>query len=821
MQKNKIMKQVITLLLFVFITSFVQAQRISGVVKDDAGKSIAAASVSLQKVKDSSIVKIVITDAEGKFTFSNIVTGKYFVTINSVGYTTKQSAIVEVDNNEVIVSTIALAKATKQLEGVTVISKKPMIEVKADKTVFNVEGSINAQGSDAFELLRKSPGVTVDRDDNVSLSGKNGVQIYIDGRPSPLAGKELADFLRSLNSNQIESIELITNPSAKYDAAGNAGIINIKLKKNKAYGTNGSVNAGYGIGIYGKYNTGLSLNHRNNKINLFGNYSFNTNNNESNMFVYRSLLDTLFDQKNTTTTSNTSNNFKVGMDYFINKRNTIGAIATGNFTNGTNDNYSTTPISYIPTNTGYRLLIADNSSESSRRNANLNLNYRYTDSLSREWNIDADYGFFRIKSNQLQPNYYYNFNGNTEQSRTIYNMIAPTNIDIATFKTDYEQPFKKGKISLGAKISYVQTNNNFERYNVFSSSKTLDTLRSNNFNYKENINAAYVNYNGQYKNINIQVGVRVENTNATGQSTGFKQNGNGYSNYDSTFKRNYTDLFPSAAITFNKNPMSQWSLNYSRRIDRPAYQDLNPFEFKLDEYTFQKGNTQLIPQYTNSFGVTHSYKYRLTTTLNYSHVKDVFTQLIDTTEKSKTFRTKKNLATQDVASLNISYPFQYKWYSVFVNFNANYSHYKANFGAGRTIDLDATAFNIFTQHTFKLGKGYTGELSGFYNSPSIWQGTFVSKSMGSLDIGLQKQILKEKGNLKISVSDVFRTMPWSGTSDFAGQKLTASGNWESRQFKINFSYRFGKISVKNARQRNTSSEDESKRVQGGGSGIGQ
>jgi hypothetical protein len=295
------MSKILTLIGCMFLTAFVHAQRISGFVKDEKGKAIASASITLQQAKDSAIVKLSVTDKEGNFIYNNISAGKYFVSVVAVGYQKQTSAVFELGTIDFIVPAFSLQKAVKQLEGVTVTSKKPMIEVKADKTIVNIEGSINAQGSDAFELLRKSPGVTVDRDDNISLSGKNGVQIYIDGKPSPLSGKEFTDFLRSLNSNQIESIELITNPSAKYDAAGNAGIINIKLKKNKAYGTNGSVNAGYGIGIYGKYNAGLTLNHRNNNVNLFGNYSFNNSTNENNMNLYRQQLDTLFDQKGTMT----------------------------------------------------------------------------------------------------------------------------------------------------------------------------------------------------------------------------------------------------------------------------------------------------------------------------------------------------------------------------------------------------------------------------------------------------------------------------------------------------------------------------------------
>lgn len=818
--KNYTMRSLFTLFTLLLLGFVSQAQKITGQVKDEKGKAISGASIILQKQKDNAVVKIAVSEADGKFSFNNIVTGSYYVTVNLLGYNIVKSKAFDLQTTDISVPEIVLTKADKKLGDVTVVARKPMVEVKADKTIVNVENSINATGSDALELLRKSPGVTVDKDDNINLAGKNGVQVYIDGKPSPLSGKDLADFLRSLNSNQIESIELITNPSAKYDAAGNAGIINIKLKKNKAYGTNGSVNAGYGIGVYGKYNAGVSLNYRNNKVNLFGNYNFNYGNYENNMNLYRKQLDTLFDQKGVMTSTNNTSNFKLGADYTINKKNTIGFIATGNFNTNKLLNYSKTPISYIPTNTGFRTLIADNTSEGYRNNANLNLNYRYADSTGKELNVDADYGIYDLKNDQLQPNYYYNYAATTELDRKVYDMISPTKINIATLKADFEKPFKKGKLGLGAKVAYIETSNNFERYNVYTSNKVLDTLRSNNFKYKENINAAYVNYNKQYKGFGIQIGLRVENTNAKGTSTGYAKVGSNYVAYDSSFTRNYTDVFPSAAITFNKNPMNQLSISYSRRIDRPAYQDLNPFEFKLDEYTFQKGNTQLIPQYTNSIALTHSYKYKLTTTLNYSHVKDVFTQLIDTAEKSKSFITKKNLATQDVFSLNIGYPFQYKWYSVYANFNGNYSHYKANFGVGRTIDLDAWSYNIYMQHSFKLGKGYTGEISGFYNAPGIWQGTFKSKAMGGVDMGLQKVILKGKGNLKLSVSDVFKTMQWGGTSEFANQYIYANGNWESRQFKLNFTYRFGKLTVKQARQHKVGAEEESKRVGSSGGGLG-
>ncbi len=643
------------------------------------------------------------------------------------------------------------------------------------------------------------------------------MQVYIDGKPSPLSGADLAAYLKSLPSSQIEAIELITNPSAKYEAEGNAGIINIRLKKNKAFGTNGSVNLGYNIGTYPRYNAGFALNHRNKKVNIYGNYNYNYNKNDGFINIYRIQLDTIFDQHSSMIYKNSSHNFKAGVDYSVNKFSTIGVMVSGNLSDPKTSNQSNTLITYQPTDSLNKILRADNSSVGKRDNINANLNYHFADTSGHELNVDADYGYYNIKTNQYQPNYYYDPSGTVLQSQYVYNMIAPTKIDIYSAKVDYEQNFMKGRLGYGGKISYVKTTNDFERYNVYPNDKLLDTLRSNNFNYKENINAAYVNYNRQFKGVMIQAGLRVENTNSEGVSNGYNWDGS-YVAYDSTFKRNYTDLFPSAAVTLNKNPKNQWSLAYSRRIDRPAYQDLNPFEFKLDEYTYQKGNTQLTPQYTNSVSLTNTLWYRLTTKLSYSHVNDVFSQIIDTADKSKTYITKKNLADQDLVSLNISMPYQYKWYSVFANVNSYYSHYKANFGEGRTIDLDVYAVNVYAQQTFKVAKATTIEVSGFYSTPSIWQGTFKTAAIWSVDGGVQQTLFKGKATAKASVSDIFQTLRWSGTSNFAGQYLKVNGGNDSRQLRLSFVYRFGSTQVKSTRQRKTGAEDESQRVgsQGGG-----
>jgi iron complex outermembrane recepter protein len=821
--KHKLLLNTLALLSVTMNTLAQNPARITGETRDNTGRGLNA-SVMLYRAKDSVLVKTEVSKSNGTYEFKPVIPGNYFITSNALGMKSASSVTLSVKEGQSLpVPALVLQPLGKNLEGVTVSSKKPMVEVKADKTIVNVEGTINAVGNDGLELLRKSPGVMVDKDDNLSLSGKNGVKVYIDGKPSPLSGTDLSNYLKSLQSAQIESIEIITNPSAKYEAAGNAGIINIRLKKNLTVGTNGSANAGYNIGIYAKYNAGFALNHRNMKYNLFGNYNYSESLNEFSIASKRTQADTVFDQTNLITNHNKgSHNFKTGLDYFINANSTVGVVINGNIAGFETKTEGPMNIIYAPTNTLNRILYATGDNNNKRNNVNFNLNYRYAVTGGKELSMDADYGFFNLRNDQFQPNEYYDATGQVKLFSNVYHTVSPTDISIYSFKTDYEQNFMKGRLGLGGKIGFVNTDNNFLRYNVYGTTEVYDNDRSNRFKYNENINAAYVNYNRTFKGLVLQAGLRAENTNSKGVSTGLKYNTGtaAYDPYDSTVQRNYVDLFPSAALTLNKNPMSQWGITYSRRIDRPAYQDLNPFEFKLNDYTYMKGNTQLRPQYTNSFGITHTYKYKLNTRLNYSHVKDIFTQLPDTTDRSKSFLIKKNLATQDIVSLNLSYPFQYKWYGFFVNLNSYYSKYKANFGGGdRIVNLDVYAVSFYMQNSFKLGKGFTAELSGFYNSPSIWQGTFKSSAIYSIDGGVQKTVMKGKGTIKAALGDVFNSLKWKGTSNFSGQQSVFSGKPESRQFKLSFNMRFGNTQVKGTGVRKSAIEEENKRTESN-NGVG-
>lgn len=810
------MKQLFTLLMAVFaLTAY--GQEVNGLVKDTDGNPIDAATITLYK--DSSVVKLAVTNKDGIYKFEEVQPGTYRISVSHVNFKPVFSQPFQVAESSVTVDLPQLEKMEGGMQAVVVTARKPLIEVKADKTIMNVEGTINAEGNDALELLRRSPGVTIDKDDNLSLAGKNGVQVYIDNRPTPLSGQDLANYLKSLQSSQVEAIEIITNPSAKYEAAGNAGIINIRLKKNKAFGTNGSATAGWQVGRHARYNGSLNLNHRNKNINVYGTYGINRGQNGAVMEMFRQVGDSTFNQLNEVTFEPMSHNFKVGMDYSLSTQSSIGAIVNGSLSSPKVVTDSRTDISQLSTGTLNRVLIAGSTSEARRNNYNINLNYMYNGKDGKSLNLNADKGYFDNNNDQYQPNIYFDPSGQ-KMSSVIYRMISPTLIDIYSLKADYEQNLGKGKLGVGGKTAFVNTDNDFKRYDVINSIEQLDRNRSNRFKYDENINAGYINYNYPFTGFMIQAGLRVENTISKGISTGEKMNGTGYENVRTEFKRDYLDFFPSAAMTFNKNPMNQWSLSYSRRIDRPGYQNLNPFEFKLDEYTSQRGNTNLQPQYTNSFSLSNTYRYKLNTSLNYSHVSNLFTQIIDTTEGNKAFITQKNLATQDVMSFNISYPFMYKTLTVFANINTNYSLYQADFGNNRKIDANAFGLSAMTQASYKFAKTWTAELMAFYNAPTIYQGTFKASSLWMMEAGMQKQLFGGKGTLKASMGDVFNSMRFSATSDFAGQKVKFSANPETQMFKLNFTLRFGSNTVKGAKQRTSGAEEELKRAQQSDGGIG-
>ncbi len=793
----------------------VQAQEktvVTGAVKDERGSPLRSVSVALLQAKDSSLVKMEVTDRSGLFSFSSPAPGQYRMNYSAIGFATVFSAPFEVKEGQSYnVPLVTMPLTSTQLQSVTVSQRKPLVEVLPDRTVFNVQNSISATGSTAFELLQKSPGVIIDNNDKITMKGKVGVRISVDGRLLQLGVEELAAWLKSLNSNDIATIEMIPNPGARYDASGNAGIINIRLKKNNALGTNGTVTAGMVQGVTPKGNGAVSINYRNKKVNLFTSAGINHGRYETAIQAPRTQKDTLYDQRLLLLSYNTSYNVRAGADYFISKRQTVGVMVSSVFNNEDWNSDGSTGIYYVPTNAYAKSLIATNKVPRKRTNFNTNLNYRYADTSGREINFDADYGLFRGRANSYQPNYYTD-KDNALLASVITRNHTPTDIDIYTSKLDVNLPAGKGRFSFGAKFSYVKTNNTFDFFNEENGIPAKVAARSYHFNYKENVNAVYVSY---YRPLNthwtLQAGVRMEQTNSKGVLT----RSDGVSQPDNNVKKDYTDLFPNATITWTVDKKNVLNLSYGRRIDRPSYQDLNPFEMKLDELSYVKGNSFLRPQFTQNIELVHTWKSRVNTSVSYSHVKDYATQTVDTLNNF-TYALAKNLAQQDIVNLSISSPLTItSWWNGFVNIWFNYQVFKGR-SVDSEVDLHNAGYGLVSQHTFTLGHDYSAELSGWFNGPMATGPTWKAKSMGAVDIGFQKLLFRKRATLKVTATDIFRSaIPYRATNDFGGLVLNIWVSRESQTARISFTYRFGNNKVKAARQRQTGLEAETQRIKAG------
>jgi iron complex outermembrane recepter protein len=799
-------KQLFTLVgLFLTISLWSQTISIKGLAKNAANEGVPFAAVAVFKSSDSTLIKADIADANGGFKLSNIPTGRVFVSINSVGFQKFSSKVLELTDKDLEMDPSVLTPENRELTEVVVKSRKPMVEVLADKTVFNVQSSLSATGTTGFELLRKAPGIVIDNAENLILEGKTGVMIYIDGKPSVLSGADLTNFLKTLQASDIEAIEIITQPSSKYDAAGNAGIVNIRLKKDKRFGTNGTVSLGAAYGINGRLNGSISLNNRGRKTNFFATYSNNLGKTRNFMEFYRQQAGVIYDLSTVLVNDATSNNVKAGVDVFINNKSTFGVILNGNFNNGNSINNSRTPITRMTEGTPNQVLVAQNLSDFDNRNVYLNTNYRFADTLGHVLNMDADYGIYTSESLSNQPNTYFNGDETKKLFERNYQMNTPTNIHVLTFKTDYEQDFLKGKLAFGFKLSNVKTDNTFDFYDFTNGEKIKNKDRSNQFVYTENINAAYVNFNRTWGKLNFQGGLRVEHTVSEGNLTSLQQN------KDNRVPRDYVNAFPSGGLTYAANANNSLALTYSSRIERPSYRSLNPFEFKIDELSYSKGNAFLKPQYSNDIKISHTYKYTLTTSLSYSYIKDFFAQVVDTIEGTRNFMMQQNIANQSVINVGISYPFQVaKWWDVFFSANA----YRSNFEAknDKYVPITRTTVSFYGQNTFSLPQNWKMEVSGWFSGPGVWGGTYLTKSLGSLDIAFQKKILNDKVSARLAFNDVFFTSFWRGNTQFGDLKINGRGGWESRQIRLNLSYNFGNNQVKSARNRKTGLEDEKGRI---------
>lgn len=841
------------------LVSFAQTTKgkISGSLFDEKKQALPFANVLLLKAQDSTLIKGAVSDIEGKFLFEQFVANdtqnQFIVSVSMVGYKKYFSPkiVISAENLEVKLSNIQLELDTQNLKEVTVSAKKPFVEQQADKLVVNVEGSIVANGNTALEVLQKSPGVTVDNNDNISVKGKQGVLILMDGKPTYMSESDLANQLKNMTSDQIEKIEIISNPSSRYDAAGKA-VINIVTKKNKNFGTNGSVSIGGSVslppllktglnkeltseevmkpGMMPKYSTSLNLNNRQGKFNTFTNLTFSDNQRFNNNVFIREIDGHTFQQYAHRYQYNQNFSYKAGADYYATKKTTLGVLVTGNVGSweSSNPNTNITYIKRTGAATPDSSLLTTSSTVRTWTNTTFNANLKHTfDSTGKELTADIDYSIYdnRMRERGMISRFFKYVDGVETEYNTPLNITSssPNKYNIFAVKADYVHPLgkMKAKLEFGAKSSWVKSDNDIR----FFQNGAVDKGRTNYFIYTENINAAYANFNKEFgKKFNLQAGLRMEHTRSEGKSVTLNE----------SRVRDYVKLFPSVFLTQTINKDNQLTYSYSRRIDRPSYNSLNPFIFFLDPYTYQLGNEYLMPQYTNSFELTHSFKQAFVTSVGYSITNDYMTEVIknavnvpEVLEKLKkynniqgidpekiTFATQENIAKFENINVNFSVPIPItKWWNAQNNLSVYYNKY-TGVVSDQSLNVGQWAFNFYTSQSIKLPKNLTAEVSMWYNSPNVY-GIMQGRAQYAVNAGLQKSLWNKKATLRLNVNDIFLTSFWSGKTNFAGVNMTINNRWDSRAVRLSFSYKFGNQNVKAVRNRSTATEAEQRRTGGG------
>lgn len=800
-----------------FFTQQIDAQELRSIkikLKQSDSTPISGAT-SLVFKNDSLLIKSFISNKEGLLEMDGLPSIPLLVKISRVGFLEQEINIprtIPVKSVSGPDYIIIMEVKTTALKEIVVQAKKPMIEQKIDRTIVNVDASPGNTGNSVVEVLEKAPGVSVDKDGNISLKGKQAVLVLIDGRQTYLTPQDLYNYLRSLPASTINQIELMTNPPARFDAAGNAGVINIKTKKSKTQGFNGTYTGSIGQGRYNRNSNSLQLNYRKNKFNLFTNSSFSNWDGFNDLNIERIFrnsnyeIDAVFSQLSREKSDQRNNsNVKIGVDYQLSKKTNIGVVVSG-FSNPESINFKNNTI--LKNKNNVIDSIVQSSNEINNKWSNISSNFylqHKIDSTGKEISVDIDFSKFNATGGSFLQNN--NFSAdNVLISNNVLRGDFPVSISIVSAKTDFIHPLKNdAKFEAGLKSSYVETNNEANFFNVFNSFEEVDLDKTNTFIYKENINAAYINYNKQWKKIGLQVGLRAENTNVYGN-----QQGNTQQN-DSSFTKSYINIFPTSFLSYTANEKNQFSLSYGKRIDRPNYEFLNPFVFYIDNYTYQTGNPFLQPQITNNIELIHVFKGFLSTTLNYSNTNRIFAESF-TQKDYATIVSRSNVGRRTNMGIAVNAQIEAKKiYSTNIYLNYSYDKYLGEVnGAPLNNQINMLLVNINNQ--FKFKNGWSAELSGWYRTKGI-EGQIIIQPLSQVTLATQKQILKNKGTLKFSIRDLFYTNLPKGNINFSRTEASFSNKRDNRILILSFIYRFGK-NFKPVVKKSSGSDDVKSRVKG-------
>ena len=800
------MKKINLLLILGLFCPKINAQTsLKGTVQDIAGKAVPFVSVAVLKM-DSSVVKATASNEQGEFIFEKIKAGKYMLRAFSVGFLKKYTQVFEVKNEPLALPNLILLENTTQLKEVQVTTKRPFIEQQLDRMVVNVANSIVGSGSTALEVLTKAPGITVDyQREQIELKGKDGVAVQIDGKLSYLSGADLVAMLRSMSSDNIDKIEIITNPSARYDAAGNSGIINIRLKKNVNLGTNGLFTLGAGSGQHYRTRSSLQLNHRSKKFNIFGNYSISKGGNFWDLTLERNQPDgnlrNYVNQKTHLIFDDLGQNAKAGMDYSLSKNTTVGIVWTGFWTNRNENGDADFKVGRLPSEPIYFQTATQKTLTLTSQNQLGNLNFQHNFKNKAQLSADLDVGYFkRENNNELNTNALILENGTIPPVAELIN-DSNTSIDILTLKADYSVPTSKvWKFETGFKFAKVLSVNDI-RLSTGEKDKTiLDPNLSSHFEYDEQVKAGYVSFSGKINKFDLQAGLRIEHTHSVGNLT-----------VPSQIKiRDYLNWFPSLFVSKPISAKENLIFSYSYRIDRPNYQTLNPARSFVDLYAVSQGNIDLRPQYTHALELRYAHKNGFFGSLASNFISDWVLAINSVAEGNKIIRQSQNLGDNQSYILTIGMPFTIsKAWQMQTSLLGLYNQFQFDY-EGKSYNNKNLSGRLNFSNGFTLGHGWTAELNGWINSPRIntiqeipWLSNF--------DTGLQK-VVNQKVKLKLSLQNIFFTPVGlsviNGTSSYQNDRLQL----DTRIVMLNVNYIFGNQKVKDSRQRKSGADDESKRA---------
>jgi iron complex outermembrane receptor protein len=814
----------LTFVLFLLTASIIssaqgeQRRKISVTVRNEQQAPLESATIELLQSKDSVLVKTALSDKSGFAEIEQVLPGSYRLKITMVSHEDLYSAPFSLGDTDLVLQPVVLyPKVQGQLQGVTVTGRKPFIQRMADRIVVNVENSVISAGASALDVLERSPGVTIDQNDALSLRGRAGVIIMIDGKPSPLGAADLANYLRGLPSSAIESIHIITNPSAKYDAAGNSGIIDIRMKKDQRLGTNGTVTVSGGQGIYPKANASLGLNYRNKKANVFGNYNYAYREGLNHLVMNRSFYENgAFngaDEKDNYNNINFNTHaVRAGADFFPSDKTIVGFVVSSNRNNIERKNRNNSEVMNAQSQPTFTFNTTARGADKFR-NTFANVNFKHSfNTKGRELTADVDYGVFSSDVISSTATRYFKLDGSMQQPTYILDGDQDGKLTLKTAKVDYSHPLTKGKMELGFKTSFVSSDNDAKFFDMSTGVPQNDVNKTNHFFYEENTNALYANYGREFNKFEMQLGLRSEQTTVnTNQVVGNIK-------WDSS----YIQLFPSAYFTYKIKEDQSLGLSVSRRIDRPSYQQLNPFLFLIDVTTYNTGNPRLLPQLTWSYEVNYMLK-NLNFTLGFSRTKDIHNMVIVRfkdafpsipADDNVTVLMPVNLESSDYIGLSVSAPIRVtKWWSMVNNGDLYYLHFNGNL-SNTTLDKGAPAVDLRSNNSFTFPGGWTAELNGNYSSGGRY-GFMRSKPSWGLSTGVQKTIFQGKGTMRFNVTDIFWTNLPRATITYEGVYVE---KWhafrETRVATLSFTYRFGNSKVQAARKRATASEEERRRAGG-------